>query len=351
MVVNTGLRIARIHPFNLSNSPALSPLLIATHTSQARKRLAPRHPSSSSSSSHRLVSSATPETQEPKPTKPPPSASASTSDLTVPPPEALSSLNPPTTTRPQPLELPVRDPTTSTLSYWYHYGKAYTTFYKAGLRAIFTNRTLLSQSPTSAPETRSTHLLRERVRHDLSRIPAFALMLLLCGELTPLIVLVFPHITPYTCRIPKQVDAMRRRAEARRTASRAALQRTPFLRNLAKRGMKGSGHICRSLGLTSAVWDRVGLDSPFSRAVAERAVARLVDDDAMLREGGGVGYLLDEEVVLACEDRGIYVRERPVAELRSELEEWLRKSAPVTSGDREEAVNKVRELLLGLDES
>lgn len=115
-----------------------------------------------------------------------------------------------------------------------------------------------------------------------------------------------------------------------------------------KRGM-GNGHICRSLGLTSTVWDRVGLDSPFSQVVAERAVARLVDDDAMLREGGGVEYLLDEEVVLACEDRGIYVRGRPVDELRSELEEWLRKSTPGTSGDREEAENKVRELLLGLD--
>ncbi|KAI0893000.1 hypothetical protein F4806DRAFT_477854 [Annulohypoxylon nitens] len=341
MAVNAGLRIARVH---LSNGPTLSPLLIATHTSQARKQLAPRHPSSSS----RLASSTTPTAKEPKPTKPPPIEA----DLT----SALSSLNPPTTTRPQPLELPIRDPSTSTLSYWFQYGKAYTTFYKAGIKAIFTNRRLLSQTalppPTSssspAPTTRSTLLLRERVRHDLSRIPAFGLMLLLCGELTPLIVLVFPHITPYTCRIPKQVDAMRRRAEARRSSSHSALQRTPFLRKLVKRGM-GNGHICRSLGLTSTLWDRVGLDSPFSQAVAERAVARLVDDDTMLREGGGVEYLLDEEVVLACEDRGIYVRGRPVDELRSELEEWLRKSTPGTSGDREEAENKVRELLLGLD--
>ncbi|XDG05471.1 hypothetical protein ABKA04_005086 [Annulohypoxylon sp. FPYF3050] len=291
MAVNAGLRIARVHPLTLGNGPTLSPLLIATHTSTARKQLAPRHPSSNSSS--RLASSTTPTAKEPKPTKPPPFEA----DLT----SALSSLNPPSTTRPQPLELPIRDPSISTLSYWFQYGKAYTTFYKAGIKAIFTNRRLLSHSqsalppPTTssnlnshspAPTTRSTLLLRERVRHDLSRIPAFGLMLLLCGELTPLIVLVFPHITPYTCRIPKQVDAMRRRAEARRSASYVVLQRTPFLRKLVKRGM-GNGHICRSLGLTSTLWDRVGLDSPFSKVVAERAVARLVDDDAMLREGEG----------------------------------------------------------------
>ncbi|KAI0887017.1 uncharacterized protein GGS22DRAFT_159185 [Annulohypoxylon maeteangense] len=357
MPPNTGLRIARVHPLLLNHgsglsAPLLAPLFATTHISQARKRLAPTQ---SNSSSQRRAASTASRVEEPKKETASPTISELASSPTRPtsPLTPSTTLNPPASTRPPPLELPTRDPTTSTFTYWFRFGKAYMSFYKTGLKAIFTNRSLLTQSATTT--TRSDILLRERVHHDIFRVPTFGLLLLLCGELTPFVVLAFPHLTPYTCRIPKQIDALRRRAEARRTSSFSALQRvdTPSAK-LHSSGL-GSGHVCRSLGLTSTVWDKVGLDSPFSKSLAERAVSRLAADNALLQDGGGVEALVDEEVVLACEDRGFYVREKSVAELRGELRKWLRKAAPRKGGGHEEvraeAEDKVRGLLLGLDGS
>lgn len=287
-----------------------------------------------------------------------------------------ATLNPPASTRPPPLVLPTREPETSQMTYLFHVGKAYMQFYKTGLKAIFTNRRLLSSvappplglsSSSSAGDTwptRAVALLRARTRHDLARLPVFAVLLLLCGEFTPLIVLVFPRLTPLTCRIPRQVEALRRGAVARREASFRALSvqrnRLRYVqeqKQMQKRdgyeGGKGkeviveeslaAGHIARSLGLTSHWWDTAGLDGPFARSRADQAVAFLARDDAMIRAAGGVAGVEDEEVVLACEDRGMDVRGKEVGELRKRLEAWVRGSE---GADEEDSKDRVRRLLL-----
>jgi hypothetical protein len=113
------------------------------------------------------------------------------------------------------------------------------------------------------------------------------------------------------------------------------------------------GHICRSLSLGSALWDKMGFDVLFASSRAEDAVRRIVEDDAMLRSGGGVSALVDQEVVLACEQRGIDTHEKDVTSLRRRLEDWVAKSAPSQKDDVETALQdstqKVRSLLLGLD--
>ena len=263
------------------------------------------------------------------------------------------------------------------MTYHFHVGKAYMQFYKTGLKAIFTNRRLLGSvappplglSSSSAGDTwptRAVALLRARTRHDLARLPVFAVLLLLCGEFTPLIVLVFPRLTPLTCRIPRQVEALRRGAVARREASFRALSvqrnRLRYVqeqKQMQKRdgheGGKGkekeviveeslaAGHIARSLGLTSHWWDTAGLDGPFARSRADQAVAFLARDDAMIRAAGGVAGVEDEEVVLACEDRGMDVRGKEVGELRKRLEAWVRGSE---GADEEDSKDRVRRLLL-----
>ncbi|KAI0108753.1 hypothetical protein F4776DRAFT_409640 [Hypoxylon sp. NC0597] len=367
MNLNTGLRIARAHPRLLhhgSGSYVLAPLL-ANRIST--KQLGPR---TSRTASRRAASTASQTKEAPKSVSELVSSSRPSTPLSP-----STTLNPPASTRPPPLELPTRDPGSSLFSYLFRLGKAYTSFYKSGLRAIFVNRRLLSHSPSAPPPssstlaasasasastfpTRSDILLRARVRHDLSRLPLFGLLVLICGEFTPLIVLVFPRLTPYTCRIPKQTDVLRRSSEARRAASFRALQyglSSDVSR--AKPDSVVNGHICRSLGLTSALWDKIGLDGPFAGMRARRAVQRIAADDAMIREGGGVDALVDEEVVLACEERGIDVLGKSVDELRSRLEEWLRRTAPESRGDdaaskesaQKEAQDKVRMLLLEPD--
>ncbi|KAI1361153.1 hypothetical protein F5Y08DRAFT_28217 [Xylaria arbuscula] len=309
-------------------------------------------------------------------------------------------LNPPASTRPPPLDLPVRDADTQLFTHLFRLGKAYTTFYKAGIKAVFTNRRLLrdlpdtppphlpspststrgstststapppsssSSSPLSSPTldksanpTRSTLLLRARVRHDIARLPLFGLIVLICGEFTPLIVLLFPRLTPYTCRIPTQANVIRRGIEARRAASFRSLDHVDQTQTALTK--VADGHICRSLGLGSAIWDKMGFSVPFARARAADVVSRIVQDDALLlrHAGGGGGgaeklklELVDDEVVLACEERGIDTLDKDVSELRGRLADWLIKSMPAEKGDAEarmrEATGKVRGLLLGLD--
>ncbi|KAI3318907.1 hypothetical protein HD806DRAFT_525822 [Xylariaceae sp. AK1471] len=280
-------------------------------------------------------------------------------------------LNPPASTRPPPLDLPVRDEKTNLFTHLFRLGKAYTTFYKTGLKAVFTNRrtstiSIAATPPTSptsalfpsldksANPTRASLLLRARVRHDTARLPLFALIVLICGEFTPLIVLLFPRLTPYTCRIPTQMTVIRKSTESRRAASFRALSHA---RNngddSAALQRVADGHICRSLGLGSALWDKMGLDVPFAKSRADGALKHIVQDDAFLRNGGGVSALVDDEVVLACEARGIDTLGKDIASLRDRLEAWVAKSAPSQKEDVEavwkESTDKARRLLLGLD--
>ncbi|KAI0123628.1 hypothetical protein BJ170DRAFT_89735 [Xylariales sp. AK1849] len=284
-------------------------------------------------------------------------------DATTPKPEPInpdvansSTLNPPPSTRPPPLTVPARDPDSSLFAYLLTLGKAYTTFYKDGLKAIFTNRRLLAEvsrtlnapahitgADTTVGPTRAAVLLQERTRHDISRLPVFGLLVLVFGEFTPLVVLAFPKLTPYTCRIPKQIEKLRTNAQARQAASRRNLQYVTAGDSSALDKVT-PGHIVRSLGLGSSIWDKAGVDPPFANQRANQAVRRIFRDDVMIKDGGGVNALEPDEVVLACEDRAIDVRKEGVDALRARLGDWVRAT---TKAEGEDGEAIVRKLLIG----
>lgn len=298
--------------------------------------------------------------------------------------------NPPETTRPPPLELPVRGPDTSTFSHLFSTGKAYLTFYKTGLKNIYLNTRLVwslnaasgiprsnappmldskpnSSSPSSSSNnnnnrnkspsppspvravgstTRSTFLLRRRWSHDVRRLPLFAAVLLVCGEFTPLIVLALPSVVPLTCRIPRQVEAIHRKTEERRTASFARLggdrssssaaaapapaPAPPTLITLTR--AQAVAHMARSLNLISPLWDRLPLPDSAVALIARRKVrqhlAFLEEDNALLRQAGGAGALEPDEVVLACADRATRHLGVALPQLRETLERALDLTAP-----------------------
>ncbi|OAA59163.1 letm1-like protein [Niveomyces insectorum RCEF 264] len=252
--------------------------------------------------------------------------------------------------RPPPLTLPERTPDTSTSSHLLSTAKAYLGFYKTGMRYLWANTKLVRALPRPRDDdgdtatTRAQRLLRLRWRHDMRRLPVFGVLLVVCGELTPLVVLLVPHVVPYPCRIPKQVDKLLRQAEARRAASfargtgggggdedadsemkqkEAGLVRVdPLSERLTD---AAAVHICRSLQLLPPLWDRFG--SPFptlARRTAMRALRALASDDAQLRACGGVAALAPaEEVRLACAARGLDVRAVDELTLRARLDAWL----------------------------
>ncbi|KAH9905898.1 hypothetical protein F4778DRAFT_682952 [Xylariomycetidae sp. FL2044] len=394
MNITTGLRIARVHHHTLPSygraspsSSSYSTILKAAGTSAPRRppsrrtpsppyRMPPptpltRRPYSSSSSSPSPSHSSSP------------SQAATTPDIkpahetTHAPQTPSERLNPPASTRPPPLDVPTRAHSQPLPRYLLAKFRAYKTFYTSGLKAILANRRLLRDEFDPAPPshlpasveprtfaTRAAVLLRRRTSHDLWRLPVFGLVVLICGEFTPVAVLLFPRLAPYTCRIPRQVDKVRRAREDRRAASYRALRHVD-LHDARARARVAPGHVSRVLGLTSRVWDRVGLDGPFARTKAARAVREIVEDDERIwaeRGHGGVELLEDDEVVLACEARGMNVRGMDVAELRQRLGRWVEttmagRAANKERGEREEeegnkneeAEERVVRLLLGLD--
>jgi hypothetical protein len=255
-----------------------------------------------------------------------------------------TSLNPPSSTLPPPLETPIRDPSQPAPLYYFALGKAYLTFYKTGAKAIYTNqklsRAVSSRLPSSIPLnaaaadghlTRSDYQLLLRNRHDIARVPIFGLIFLVCGELTPLIVVAISNVVPYTCRIPKQINGDIRTLETRRATS---------FRNLTNpaiaAGYEGPGdldrmqllHINWSLGLSSRIWDYLGgslpgLPTALLRSKVQKRVEYLETDDSLILRDGSIQELAGEEVKIACVERGIDVLERSEEELRDRLEKWL----------------------------
>lgn len=88
-------------------------------------------------------------------------------------------------------------------------------------------------------------------------------------------------------------------------------------------------HISWSLGLSSSVWDYIGgrlpgLPNVILRRKVEKRVKYLDMDDKLIRNEGGVKGMLEEELRMACVERGIDVMGRDVHMLRMHLNAWLR---------------------------
>lgn len=289
-----------------------------------------------------------------------------------------SAVNPPPTTRPPPLDLPTRGKEAYPI-YLYRTGRAYGTFYKDGLKSVWHNHKAASAlkkriaaalnarkpdlaPPVSASKTwssfrdaavarrvvnRAEFQLLERNARDIGKLPFFALLVLLFGEWLPLIVPFIPSRVPGTCRIPKQVRGMREKSEARRKWSfRSGVAAEPGAGQVAVEGdkwrmmdkanvrevLKSLGseqlmHLSCVLDQHSGIWDRVQLTPPaglIRRGVCSR-VQYLALDDFLIVEAGGIKNLSSEELLIACEDRGIDVLGKPEEKLKSELQAWIKK--------------------------
>jgi len=160
----------------------------------------------------------------------------------------------------------------------------------------------------------------------------FALVFLVCGEFTPLVVIALSNVVPWTCRIPRQIDADRRKLEERRAISFRNLTHVPKPKEPWTRMQLL--HVSWSLGLSSRMWDWLGGQLPGlpNKILLRRGLRRLEYfrlDDWLIKRDGGVGKLSEEEVRMACVDRGIDVMGRKVDVLRETLECWLKSSEKV----------------------
>lgn len=271
----------------------------------------------------------------------PPAASRSNSK------EGLNPLlNPPASTRPPVLETVQREAHGSTPAYLFHLGKSYLKFYKNGLKAIFANRRLLRDKLARTPAddrpsvwrpyvvpksfSRADWVLLWRVRHDMLRLPCFGLMFVVCGEFSPLVVMLVDGIVPYTCRIPRQLRGGAEKAETRRRQAFRELEVAHPHGVLSARVTRSLArtHVLRTLHLSGAMWDRLGFVPPGMWAVkGTLRMAFLEGDDKNLIEDGGPMGLEVDELRIACMERGIDVLGKSESELRTWLGDWLRLTA------------------------
>lgn len=276
---------------------------------------------------------------------------SSAASTRTPAPKQLSKVNGPRSTLPAPLIIPEQGKDQSYFpSYLFTIGKTYVAFYKTGVWNIWANfksaqpiqrlvddkySSSLRAAVAAGALTRCDFQLLARNWHDIKRVPVFALMLMICGEFTPLVVLAVSNVVPWTCRIPKQVDSDRRKLEVRRAISFRNLTTSPPVeKGVEKLGRMELLHISWSLGLSSKTWDWLGgrlpgLPTYILRRRVRKRVEYLEMDDMLLKNGGGVRNLESEECRMACVERGIDVYGRSEKQIRTDLEAWLRSTEKV----------------------
>ncbi|KAH8688848.1 hypothetical protein BGW36DRAFT_392269 [Talaromyces proteolyticus] len=274
-------------------------------------------------------------------------ASASTSSSPL-----ASTLNPPSSTRPAELDLPAPATpdvsTTDKLKRYIAIGRAYLAFYKTGLKNVYHNykaslpiRAALGLPrflPTSPPNgqsssafldkvekagvSRADFQLTHRAAYDIRRMIPFSLLLIVCGEFTPLIVLMLGNaVTPATCRVPKQIEKWRRQREVRKGAAMVGLENNnsavspgeemKWLANrFGDRGFADTASAelilrgCAVFGLAKTHQRPSWLVPLVYRPRLKRWTEYLEVDDRLIRGGGGVEALSAEEVRIALDERG-----------------------------------------------
>ncbi|OJK00641.1 hypothetical protein ASPACDRAFT_59496 [Aspergillus aculeatus ATCC 16872] len=280
-------------------------------------------------------------------------------------------INPPASTRPAELTLPsALGPSASPADKLKHYlaiGRAYLTFYKTGLKNVYHNHraavplrralALPAHLPTSAylavtqealgaskgranvstkstkttakdnnsnrpgVISRSSFQLLHRAAYDIRRMIPFTLLLIVCGEFTPLVVLALGNaVTPRTCRVPRQLEKERAKRVQRKKAALLLDRGTVTAPEVGSEkemksvrwlmGVSGDGdrdavaRACAVFGLARS-HDRLAWPMlPVYRRRLERYLNYLEVDDELIRRGGGVQAMEAAEVRIAVEERG-----------------------------------------------
>jgi hypothetical protein len=225
-------------------------------------------------------------------------------------------------TRPAPLETPEAPqphdhngavPISAWFSYLYRLGKSYLSFYKVGLKNVWFNykecrkikERLGSFSLNDVVKyggkggrptiTRREYQLCLRTRYDIRKLIPFGLILVVCGEFTPLVVLALGSaVVPSTCRIPRQVTKDRLNLLKRydRRGSEPSLQDSTEAQRLAFKEAR-AGYVW---GLMPSPRPLPLLHSLLRRRVRRRA-EELVCDAILIRREGGLIRLDPPEIL------------------------------------------------------
>ena len=262
-------------------------------------------------------------------------------------------VNPPRSTLPPPLSLPERGSETVFI-YYFRIGRAYGTFYKNGVKAVWYNykaakllkermtKELGAKDVTDAVLksliSRSDFQVLARNDRDIGKLPFFGLLVLVFGEWLPLFVPFMPNAVPGTCRIPKQVEGMREKAQERRRMSFRQGITEPSSEQLPgdeRSGGRGDGTSSWPVAFNSDHRDAMlknlrddqlhHLSSSLLRRAINKRLQYISQDDLLLLRDGSAHDLSPDELHIACEERGLDVGGKKEEVIRETLGWWLQR--------------------------
>ncbi|EEA19723.1 conserved hypothetical protein [Talaromyces marneffei ATCC 18224] len=196
--------------------------------------------------------------------------------------------------------------------------------------------------------TRSDFQLVRRAAYDIRRLIPFGLIFLICGEFTPLVVVLLGDaVTPYTCRIPKQLAKTRaKRLEQKGHAFAAVQGGLGSMKPMREQDVMtwqalqfGSREFaatasaeqvlraCAVFGLAKSHDQGAAWVSLIYRPRLQKWTEYLALDDQLIVQNGGVDYLSAQELKIAIDERGGF---EPSADVRraGQVEkaerEWLK---------------------------
>ncbi|KAK7540447.1 uncharacterized protein J3D65DRAFT_615354 [Phyllosticta citribraziliensis] len=313
--------------------------------------------------------------------------------------ERVDRVNPPASTLPAPVKLPAKDENESKVKYWFEFGKAYLSFFKTGVKNVWANSKVARELRKTKEDdlTRADFQLIARSRHDMTRLPIFAVVFIVCGEFTLLVAPFMAGVMPKTCRPPQIEEGLLRRAETQRQIAEQRWQAVvdslpPSLKPLARRrpsellergrnlvgaGEDGAVILTRTANALSfqmacmydlytkpmfKIREKSTQWGPLSQAIAvwmfskreHRRVTKhysyLIRDSELLVRDGGTQALNSRELRVACAERGINVLDRSEEELRHDLNRWLSADAKKRDQMMREAMPEMKEELDQLTE-
>lgn len=260
------------------------------------------------------------------------------------------------------LTVPTRQPDQSFFKYVWNAGRAYLSFYKAGVSNVRQTSKLAKMLREKVRKaggkdteilTRAEWQTIKRSRKDMLRLPAFGLIFLVFGEWTPLLVMYITPLIPEPCRIPSQVQKQLVNAENTRkdrlhwagvNAFRlmAADRPKAGLSTTTDAKIEASATAIQSVnplnltqyelilasaryGCHSRIFDLLRVTPP--KFWLQRGVRKqyeyLKKDDNMIERDGGFQALEKKEVRRACIERGFDVLDKKDDELRKALASWF----------------------------
>lgn len=203
----------------------------------------------------------------------------------------------------------------SRASYLYRLGKGYVGFYKTGFWNVWSNykeyRTLrarfagtdmhdLVKHESTPGITRREFQLCLRTQHDLKKLAPFALVFLVCGEFTPLVIIALgTAVVPFTCRIPKQITKDLRSTLSRienverLSQQQGGVNMTPALANV--HGLDPFGLVIREIPVLSPLLWRYWVEPKL-----KKHMDNIICDALLIAKEGGIGRLEEEELADFC---------------------------------------------------